>query len=178
MEIFNLIIAIGVVALQVWVAIMLYLLVFYKRFTGSPIILWHKRHSITLLALVSLAGVLGSLTYSQIIGFEPCVLCWWQRIFQYPLLVIFGMGAILKEKGRNIIAYGLPLALIGIGISTYHYLVQRLDSVTSSCDVLGQSASCAGYYVFEFGYITIPMMALTIFAVSIVLMIFAYKRNG
>ncbi len=177
MDVFNTLVAIGTVALQVCAGILVYIAVFYNRFKETALVQGIVRYSVVVAMIVSLFGVMGSLAYSQIIGFEPCVLCWWQRVFQYPLFFIFAAAVCMKERSLKLLGYVLPMAIVGLGFSTYHYLVQRLDSVTSSCDVMGQSPSCAGYYVFEFGYVTIPMMALTIFAMTIILSFFIYKRN-
>lgn len=177
METFNLIIGIFVVLSHLWAIALVYSIVFYQRLKDTAWVTWHTRYSLVLLALVNAIGVMGSITYSNIIGFSPCVLCWWQRIFQYPLLIIFTMGVWMKETRRKIIGYSLPLALMGIGTSVYHYLLQRVDSVTNDCAVMGQSVSCEGYYVFELGYITIPLMAMTIFGLTILLLFFVYKRN-
>ncbi|MCD8508086.1 MAG: disulfide bond formation protein B [Candidatus Pacebacteria bacterium] len=175
-ETFNTSIAVLVVLAQVIAALLLYFVIFYKRFKDTAVVAFLENQSLRLITLVSFVGIAGSLTYSNIIGFEPCVMCWWQRIFQYPVFIISFLALALKETSNRFAAYVVTLSTIGLGFSVYHYLVQMVDSVTSSCDVFGQTASCAGYYVFEFGYITIPMMALTIFVNTILLSFFYYKK--
>ena len=103
--------------------------------------------------------MLGSLYYSEIAGFVPCTLCWYQRILMYPLTLITLVG-ILKQDG-NLPGYVLPFSILGMGVSTYHYLIQL--------GVVGHSAACTVgvpcglRWVNYFGFVTIPLLALTAF---------------
>ena len=117
--------------------------------------------------IVSMVATLGSLFYSEILKYPPCILCWWQRIFMYPQFLIFGFALINKDN--KIFNYSILLSLIGGGISLYHYLIQRGVLQTSSCDVVGYSSSCSETFFLSYGYITIPMMALTAFILLIFL---------
>ncbi len=122
--------------------------------------------------LISLGAVASSLFYSQIAGFEPCELCWFQRIFMYPLLILTALALIKKD--RKIADYILPLAAIGGVISLYHnYIYYYNGGLNLSCQLGGMVISCTKRYVFEFGYITIPMMALTGFTLIIIFMVFS-----
>ncbi len=115
------------------------------------------------LALAWLAAViatLGSLYYSEIVGFTPCRLCWYQRIAMYPLAVILGVAVLTGDRGVR--RYVLPVAGTGAAISAYHYLLQWFPSLeTGSCAV---DAPCAAFYVRAFGFVSIPFMALSAFA--------------
>lgn len=102
----------------------------------------------------------GSLYFSQFLGWEPCLLCWYQRILMYPLAVIFGVGAFLKKD--DVADYAMPLLIMGIGTSFYHYLVQVLDSFESAGCSAAQ-VSCDVKYMMDFDYITVPLMAFTVF---------------
>ncbi|HEY4511927.1 MAG TPA: disulfide oxidoreductase [Candidatus Paceibacterota bacterium] len=115
--------------------------------------------------IVSLIAMLGSLTYSNILGYAPCVLCWYQRILMYPLVFMFGLA--LKRKEVLIAPYALLLSVIGAIIALYHYLMQLGIVPEGSCGAVGYSVSCAQRFVMNFGYITIPMMALTAFLLII-----------
>lgn len=117
-----------------------------------------------IVALVS-TGI--SLFYSNIAGFEPCRLCWWQRIFMYPQIVILGLA--LLKKDYKIVDYALALAMIGAIIALYHNYIYFGGPAILPCEASGLGVSCSKRYVFEFGYITIPMMSLT----SFLLMIFS-----
>ena len=106
------------------------------------------------------AATSGSLYFSQVLGWEPCLMCWYQRILMYPLVVLFGVAAFLEKD--DVSDYALPLVTIGGGISFYHYLMQRVEQFQSAgCSIT--QVSCETQYTFYFDYITIPMMAFTVF---------------
>ncbi len=131
--------------------------------------------------LVSLVATLGSLFYSEVAGFEPCKLCWFQRIFMYPLAVLLGLALIKRDEQFTF--YPIWLAVIGAVISIYHnsiyngILIESSQSVLQ-CQPFGSGVSCAKNYVLEFGYITIPMMALTAFLLIILLLTTQRYYNG
>lgn len=104
---------------------------------------------------VALVAMLGSLYLSDGIGFTPCLLCWYQRIAMYPLVVVCGVAAWSRDAAAW--KYGLPLAVVGLVIAAYHVALQfqpALDIV--SCDV---GAPCSGRYVLVFGFVSIPVLA-------------------
>lgn len=110
--------------------------------------------------VVALTATLGSLYLSEIAHLEPCRLCWYQRIAMYPLALILGIAA-WKDDGA-VRRYAMPLAGIGGLIAAYHYLVQRYPNLESgACDV---GVPCSAAYFWEFGFISIPFMALSGFA--------------
>src|SRR5699024_7405017 len=81
----------------------------------------------TLLMIIwvqALIALIGSLFYSEVMGYVPCELCWIQRIFMYPLVIIYGIAALKKDL--SIALPGLVLSGIGLCISIYHYLLQKL----------------------------------------------------
>jgi len=112
--------------------------------------------------IVALSAFAGPLIYSENVGFVPCRYCWFQRIATFPQVILLGIASIRRDA--SIIFYSLPLAIIGVLIGTYHYLLQfgfvGKDG-GSSCGAVGQSVACNSLYVFEYGYITIPLMAVT-----------------
>jgi disulfide bond formation protein DsbB len=126
--------------------------------------------SVALAALVASVATFGSLYYSQIAGFTPCTLCWYQRICMYPLAVILGVAAIRGD--RDVRWYALPLALIGAGFSTYHSWIQAFppDSGTSFCTA---EAPCTTRHVWEFGFVSLPFMAFCGFSFVITMMVMA-----
>ena len=113
--------------------------------------------------LAALIATLGSLYYSEVVGFEPCRLCWYQRIAMYPLAVILGIAAVTGD--RRVRRYVLPLAVIGGAISTYHYLLQWFPTLeTGACST---DVPCTAFYVRQLGFVSIPFMALSAFALII-----------
>lgn len=105
--------------------------------------------------VVALVATVGSLIYSEVIHFVPCRLCWFQRIAMYPLAVILLVGAIRRDAAVRF--YGLPLSIIGLGVSIWHYFVQLFPSIEGgACD---PTNPCSLRYVEVFGFISIPFMA-------------------
>lgn len=133
----------------------------------------HGRTSAWLVAAVATAG---SLWFSEGAGFTPCELCWYQRIAMYPLVPILGMAVWRGDAGVRF--YALPLAIIGGLISSYHILLERYPSLESG--VCEAANPCTLIWVRRFGYLTIPTMALSAFALITVLVLTAaaYERAG
>lgn len=132
---------------------------------------WVGEHAIALGLLTAVVAVIGSLFYSNGVGFEPCYLCWWQRIAIYPLFVLFIVAFIKKD--RTVFDYALPLALIGVVLALYHSYVQWGGNPLIPCSA---TASCSKLYVYAFGYITIPTMSLTV-ALTFILLYAANKLH-
>lgn len=130
-----------------------------------------RENSLFFAFLVSLIATAGSLFYSEIAGYTPCKLCWFQRIFMYPQTILFGLA--LFKKSKDIFYYAVPLSVIGGLIALNHYFVQRMEYATS-CGI--EAVSCSVKYTFKFGYITIPMMALTAFCLIIISGYFSRKK--
>ncbi len=131
-------------------------------------------HGLTIGFIVALTSVVLSLVYSDIIGYEPCKLCWIQRIFLYPQVIILGLA--LWKKTKDAAMYCLTLSGVGALIALYHFYGQSINpSVLPACDATG-AASCAVRYFVEFGYITIPMMSLTAFILIIAFMLLAKRQ--
>jgi disulfide bond formation protein DsbB len=116
-------------------------------------------------AVVALVSTLGSLYFSEVAHFEPCRLCWYQRIAMYPLVPVLAAGAWLRD--RNVRWYSIPLAAIGAGIAAWHYTIQRFPDLSSgACSV---EVPCNAAYVWEFDFVSIPYMALSGFALILLL---------
>ncbi len=116
--------------------------------------------------MVAAVATAGSLIYSEVIHFVPCRLCWFQRIAMYPLAIVLLVGAIRREAVARF--YALPLALGGLAISVWHYVIQVYPSLEGgSCDPLNP---CSARYVEVFGFISIPFMAGAGFIVIAVLL--------
>ncbi len=124
--------------------------------------------------VISLGGVLGSLFYSEIAGFAPCELCWWQRIFLFPQFIILGLAVwynhsskrVPKDTERHVeyfaLLTSLALSLIGGAYALYHsYGLLINPDVLPACAAVG--VSCSKLYFLYFGYVAIPTMSLTLF---------------
>jgi disulfide bond formation protein DsbB len=132
----------------------------------GPVALW-------LAALVALVSMTGSLYLSEVAGFEPCALCWYQRIAMYPLVVILGIAAVRGDAGVS--RYAGPIAAIGAVISIWHIGVERLPGLpTGSCSL---AVPCDLIWVERFGFVTIPVMALAGF-LAILTLLLVYAGRG
>lgn len=121
--------------------------------------------------LLVLIATLGSLYYSEILNYPPCNLCWWQRILIYPQVIMFSIAIIKKDK--SIISYSLALSVIGLLISGFHYQLQITGNQSAFCSIFDSGASCAQTFFIKYGYITIPIMAITLFLLLIILGLFS-----
>ncbi len=120
--------------------------------------------------IISATATLGSLYLSEIAHFEPCKLCWFQRIFMYPLPIILGTS--LWRNKKDVWQYVLPLSIIGLAIALYHYYYQINPEGLIPCSTVGFSVSCSERFFTHFGYITIPFMSLTAFFLITFFMLF------
>lgn len=113
----------------------------------------------------------GSLFLSEVANFIPCELCWFQRIFMYPMAIVTLLAAIAND--HRIARYLLPLPVIGGGIAVYHILVEEgVVEQTNAC-LVSAPGGCAVKWVDELGYVTIPVMALTGFILAFAFLLFA-----
>lgn len=124
--------------------------------------------------VTALVATLGSLFFSEIRGYVPCDLCWVQRIFMYPLAITLAIAAVKKDAKQAY--YALPLSIIGAGVAAYHYLLQKVPALQEAGDVCG-IVPCNAQYINIFGFITIPFLALTAFAIISLLLIFVIRLD-
>jgi len=135
------------------------------------------KHYLKLGFLISLSASLFSLVYSEVVGFLPCYLCWYQRIFMMPLPFIFAVA--IWTKDRHIVKYVLPLLIVGFTISVYqNFIYYFTDTAAVPCDASG--VSCYQLLIQEFGgYIQIPFLSFTTFLslLAAVLVAHFYKKE-
>lgn len=135
------------------------------------------KHFLTIGFIISTSAAFLSLVYSEVINFLPCYLCWFQRVFIFPLPFIFGSA--IWHKERMVVKYVLPLLSVGAVISIYqNFIYYFTDSGSKPCDASG--ISCFKLLIPEFnGYIQIPTMALVTFGalITVVLVAHFYKKE-
>ncbi|HSE34960.1 MAG TPA: disulfide bond formation protein B [Candidatus Paceibacterota bacterium] len=121
----------------------------------------------------------GSLLYSEVMGFPACILCWIQRIFMYPQMFLYWLA--LYRRDAHIAPYGLLLSVLGGAVALYQWvkdmIAQYSDGLVIPCPAVEGLPSCDTIYVWEFGYVSIPMIALNAF-VLIGIVMFASIRYG
>lgn len=126
--------------------------------------------------VIALIATLGSLYFSEVVGYIPCDLCWYQRIFMYPLVFLLTVAYIRKENQMSI--YILPLSIIGLCISLFHYGKQKewFGTLPDGCTIV----PCTTTYINWFGFITIPFLAFIAFLIITILNLFLWKyvRKG
>lgn len=133
-----------------------------------------RTYALYLAWFVSLVAVGGSLYFSEIAGFVPCSLCWYQRIFMYPL--VFLLGKACYSNDRRLIGYVLPLSIVGGSISLYHYAKQKIPGMA---DILPCTSGvpCNTDYIDWLGFITIPFLALVAFILITVILWIGRERK-
>ncbi len=123
--------------------------------------------------IVASVSTLGSLFFSEIMELAPCALCWYQRVFMFPLVIILLLGLFPFDK--SIIKYALPLAIAGWGFAFYHYLLYS-GFIPESIQPCSQGVSCSETYLDLFGFLTIPMLSLISFSSIIGLLLILRRR--
>ena len=123
----------------------------------------------------ALIATTGSLFFSEVLKFTPCVLCWYQRVLMYPLVAILTVGILLGD--RRLRVYALPLSFLGLAIAAYHNLLYfgLIPEGMTQC-VLG--VSCTTRYLALLGFIDIPLMSLAAFAVITFAMLLHRPRGA
>jgi disulfide bond formation protein DsbB len=123
--------------------------------------------------IVASVSTLGSLFFSEIMELPPCALCWYQRIFMFPLVIILLVGLFPFDK--SIFKYALALAIAGWGFAFYHYLLYS-GFIPASIQPCSQGVSCSETYLNLFGFLTIPMLSLISFSIIIGLLLMLRRR--
>jgi disulfide bond formation protein DsbB len=124
--------------------------------------------------IFALLATVGSLFFSEVMQLPPCVLCWYQRIAMYPLVLIIAVGIILSD--RSVKFYALPLGLGGLFIAIYHNLLYY-GLIPDNITPCTQGISCTTVQIEWLGFITIPLLSLTAF-IGIVLCLLFCKSEG
>ena len=160
---------------QVFIAIFVIILFLRMRAKKSKmlngIVQFLSSNSLIFAFFVALFAMFGSLFFSEIALFTPCKLCWYQRICMYPQVLILGIAAVKNDFAVR--RYILPLSIIGLIIAVYHYVLQTSKIPLPCTD---QIADCALKQIQYFGYMTIPVMSATAFALIIIFMLITKKK--
>ena len=121
--------------------------------------------------VLTLVSTMGSLFFSEVMEFPPCILCWYQRIAMYPLVLIFLVGAFSPVK--QLVNFSLPLVASGWMIAVYHNLL-HFEVIPESASPCLEGVPCSTVYINWLGFITIPMLSFLSF--SILLIILVWKK--
>jgi disulfide bond formation protein DsbB len=136
---------------------------------------WLKKNILYIALLQATITTLGSLYFSEIRDFPPCVLCWYQRVFMFPLVILIIVGILRKDRGLWL--YVLPVSIVGWCIALYHNLLywKILPESIQPCTL---GISCTSVYIEWFGFVTIPFLSLAAFTVIIISMLILKKESA
>jgi len=122
----------------------------------------------------ALAAMAGSLYFSEVLNLTPCVLCWYQRILMYPLVIIIPVGILGTEK--KFYRYVLPFSILGMTVALYHYLLY-IGVIAENFSPCSNGVSCTARLIEWFGFINIPLLSLASFAIITLSMLFYRNRE-
>ncbi|MDI1245907.1 MAG: disulfide bond formation protein B [Rhodoferax sp.] len=125
--------------------------------------------------LVATVAMLGALFMSEIMGFAPCVLCWWQRIFMFPLVLVLALG--LFPFDAKVLRYALPLAAMGLLVAGFHVLL-TMGIIPETLAPCRDGIPCKTLQIEWFGFITIPLLSFSAFLVLNLLLITAHLKTS
>lgn len=125
--------------------------------------------------LVAAMATLGALFMSEIMGFAPCVLCWWQRIFMFPLVLVLALG--LFPFDSKVLRYALPLATMGLLVAGFHVLL-TMGIVPETLAPCRDGVPCKTLQIEWFGFVTIPLLSFFAFLVLNLLLVTAHLKTS
>lgn len=165
----------GLLAAAANIAVVVALLLLIPKAAGlrSQVLVAIEDREMHLSWVVAAVATFGSLYLSEIVHLEPCRMCWYQRIAMYPLVVILAVAAWRRDRRSG--SYVVPIAGIGIVISIYHFAMQHFPSLEGGA--CGSGVACSTPYFRQFGFMSIPYMAGSAFALILVLALGASLNN-
>ena len=184
METMNYILALGTVGLQLFTVAFLALFFLRKKFPDlQGVADFLADWGLWIGFLLSAAAAALTLYYSDVLGILPCGWCWFQRVALYPQVILFAIAlwkcrtsAVLHQVKKDVADYSIGLSIFGLVVALYMHYLQMGGHGVLPCPATG-AGDCGQRFMFEFGYITFPLMAASLFAFLIVLMLFVRKRS-
>lgn len=164
---FTTILSLGIILIQV--AIVLFIVLWLKNNTALN---KFKNYSHIILSVIFISSALASLIYEFVFGYEPCLLCWYQRIFIFGIAILSLTSDIRTNKllQKQVIIF----STLGLLVAILH---NYIDLVPTGVDLCGAGPSCLKRYIYEFGYITIPMMSFTALLSGTLLSLFLFRSK-
>jgi disulfide bond formation protein DsbB len=166
-NLFNTLLAIGVLILLLFLVLLV-----VSWLTDNPIAAWTAKHSSVILRIIFAGAVIGSLLYSNYFDYAPCLLCWYERICIYPIAILLFTDDIRRSAllQRQIVL----LSTAGFLIALYHnYITVFPGTGDQICGTSG--VSCLTRYVYEFGFVSIPLMSAIILLAGILISVLAMR---
>ncbi len=125
--------------------------------------------------LISLVATLGAIFLGEIIGMQPCVLCWYQRIAMFPIALVLARALLPLDLSGGV-RYALPLAWTGVVIAGYHNLLY-FELIPARLAPCSQGVSCTDGQLIVAGFVPIPLLSLLAFLAIVVLLHLCARRN-
>ncbi len=137
----------------------------------NPIAAFFKDNAIVLAFIVASVATFGSLIFEYVLKYQPCELCWFQRIFMYSSAIMLGIAVFIND--RHVSRYVTPLVVVGLLIAIYHFMLQLYPTVLPCTS---ENSLCAQKQFELFGFITIPFLSAAAF-ITILLLMIASRRK-
>lgn len=171
---YQFIVATPILALHIILGIIIILMIFKKDIFLKN---HFKKYGMIYALTIGLAAMVGSLGFSEGYAYAPCKLCWIQRIFHYPQVFLFAIA--LYYKDTRVWTYSIWLSMVGGIVALYQVLIQFNPTLAQSsvCSIVPAAESCSDILIRAYGYISIPVMSLTLFVCLIVLYLYQKKLN-
>ena len=161
--------ALGGIALALATA---YLLIEHFLLRGERVLTpYVRRFGLWAVLLVALASVVLTLVYSEVFGFVPCGLCWLQRIFLYPLPLVMAVALWHRTREKVVADIGIALSSLGAVVALYQHYLQMGGSELVTCPTAGAGTDCAQRILFEFGFVTFPLLSAIVFVFVIAVLL-------
>ena len=167
----NFLLALGGIGTLVITLVLLFDL-FNQRKLSTYVTSW----GLSVAFLVTLGATSMTLVYSEIFGLIPCGFCWFERIALYPQVIVLAVS--LWYRDTSVARYGIALSSFGLVVSLYHHYLQMGGSQFIKCPLAGTGADCAKRFMFEFDFMTFPLLAAILFAFLIVLYVYLLRTKN
>ena len=125
--------------------------------------------------MVSIAATI-SVFFSSVLEYQPCVLCWYQRICLFPLILILAAG-LFPAFDKSVIKYALPLAIAG-GLTAFYHSLLYAGIIPEGIQACSKGVSCTEKYLELFGFISIPMLSFFAFSILVTVLIILRRRTS
>ena len=175
LETTNYILALGTIAIQITTVALLAVYLLRSKIPDlEDIVSLIGRWGLWKAFALSLIATALTLYYSEVLGLVPCGWCWVQRVFLWPQVILFAIA--LWKRDTTIALYSIWLSIFGAAAALYQHYLQMGGNSLLPCPASG-AGDCGQRFLFEFGYITFPLMAFSAFAFLIVVMLFVRARR-
>lgn len=169
--------SLGVLILQIVSVAFLVLFFIRKKYQDvAPIADFLGKWGLWIGLAFTISATALSLFYSEVLGILPCGLCWLQRVFLYPQSLLFAIA--IWKRDTLVAYYSIALSILGGIVALYQHYLQMGGTSMIPCPAVSTGADCAQRYIFEFGYITFPLISFSIFAALIILMLFVRSTRS